>query len=117
MPNDDGVRLALLTDSQATLRQVRGVLSDFATAPDAPVFGVDRAAGELADNAEAVTVLLQLVTETRSEITEVIAGLRRGRELLGGDAGPSPTSGSGSASELLVELEARMVRLLQQLSR
>lgn len=111
MTRDDGARLALLTDSQATLRQVRGVLEDFERASDSPS-SRSGAAGELMSTA-AVAALVQLMTVTRSEITEVAAGLRLGRDLLDPDASSSSSSGSGPAAELLIELEERLARLLK----
>ena len=81
MSKDDGARQALLSDSQATLRQVKGVLNDFATSPEEPESEVDRAVQE-GSNAEALPELVRMLVETYSEIMEVIDNLRQSRGVL-----------------------------------
>jgi hypothetical protein len=68
------VRKGLLSDSEAMLRQVRGVLGDLAPDPDHGSDDGDRPAG-LAD-------LVKMLVTTYTEIMEVIESLRQSRGLL-----------------------------------
>lgn len=74
----DGTRRVSLSDSEATLRQVRGVLADFIGTPDADeadAATLDKRAGGLAD-------LVKMLVGTYSEIMDVIESLRQSRGLL-----------------------------------
>ena len=82
MSTEQGVREALLDDSEATLRQVKGVLSDFAghgtdSSQDVGGNGID-----LADPPEGLEDLVKMLVTTYSEIMEVIEALRQSRGLL-----------------------------------
>ena len=82
MSTEQGVREALLDDSEATLRQVKGVLSDFAGHGADSSQGVGGNGIDLADPPEGLEDLVKMLVTTYSEIMEVIEALRQSRGLL-----------------------------------
>lgn len=80
MSQDDGVRRELLNDSEATLRQVRGMLSDLTEAEEATA-EVGVVTG-LEETPQGLAELVKILVATYSEIMEVIEKLRQSRGLL-----------------------------------
>lgn len=80
MSNSDGARRESLSDSEATLRQVRGMLSDLTEAEDgAAVVGM---ADRYDEAPPGLAELVKVLVATYSEIMEVIEQLRQSRGLL-----------------------------------
>ena len=82
MASEEGVRQALLSDSEATLRQVEGVLTDFAATAERPGSEVERALSESEERPRGLSELVKVLVTTYSEIMEVIDNLRSSRGLL-----------------------------------
>jgi hypothetical protein len=80
--SSDGVRSGLLSDSEATLRQVRGVLGEFASSVEDRFADVDRALEGLDERPVGLAELVKVLVTTYSEIMEVIESLRQSRGLL-----------------------------------
>jgi hypothetical protein len=80
--SSDGVRSGLLSDSEATLRQVRGVLGEFGSSVEERLADVDRAIAGLEERPVGLAELVKVLVTTYSEIMEVIESLRQSRGLL-----------------------------------
>ena len=124
MPEDDGFRRQLLKDSEATLRQVRGVLTGLADAegPDAR-----RIQDQIEASSDHAGAIADLLVETHDEIRLIIDVVRRGRRRLGSPvttvAGhvsdvPSVTGVENreSADIVLGDVELRVQRLFHRFS-
>lgn len=115
---DDGFRRQLLRDSEATLRQVRGVLNGLADAegPDAR-----RLQGQIEDSSERAAEVAGLVVATHAEIRSVLDVLRHGRRRLRApttDASVETEIGDvrNPADVLLGDVELRIQRLYHRVS-
>ncbi|MEQ8329998.1 MAG: hypothetical protein RH859_05965 [Longimicrobiales bacterium] len=70
----------VLSDSEATLRQVQDVLADFGG--QEPLSAVDRVLSDLEERPTGLRELVRILVTTYSEIVEVIDSLRKSRGLL-----------------------------------
>lgn len=70
----------VLSDSEATLRQVQDVLADFGD--QEPLSAVDRVLSDLEERPTGLRELVRILVKTYSEIVEVIDSLRKSRGLL-----------------------------------
>ena len=70
-------RSVSLSDSEATLRQVRGVLADFIRTPES-----EEVTATLEERAGGLADLVKMLVSTYSEIMDVIESLRKSRGLL-----------------------------------
>jgi chemotaxis regulatin CheY-phosphate phosphatase CheZ len=82
MSGEEGVRESLLSDSEATLRQVENVLSDFATNGQEPTSDVEQVPSGREVRPKGLSELVKVLVTTYSEIMEVIESLRSSRGLL-----------------------------------
>ena len=64
-------RREVLSDSEATLRQVRGVLEDLGTSSDDAFAEVDEVVTALEDRPTGLQDLMSILTKTYAEIVEV----------------------------------------------
>jgi len=101
MPEDDGFRRQLLKDSEATLRQVRGVLTGLA---DGEGLDARHIQGQIEDSSEHAGAVADLLVETHDEIRLIIDVLRRGRRRLAS----SVTTVSDNAMDVPVESETEV---------
>lgn len=81
MPSNIDARRAVLSDSEATLRQIRSVLSDFGD-PDDQDTELEAMVSRIEGHPAGLTELVRLLVTTYAEIMEVIGSLRRSRGLL-----------------------------------
>jgi hypothetical protein len=82
MSADAARRQDVLSDSEATLRQVQGVLSELGTHDPAADARVDRVVNDLERKPAGLRDLVQILMSTYGEIMNVIDSLRRSRGLL-----------------------------------
>jgi hypothetical protein len=75
-------RRDVLDDSEATLRQVEGVLSDFGTAEAAHEERVDKVMSGLQGKPAGLRELVKVLVQTYGEIMSVVDSLRNSRNLL-----------------------------------
>ena len=124
MPEDDGFRRQLLKDSEATLRQVRGVLTGLA---DAEGLDARHIQDRIEDSSEHAEAIADLLVETHDEIRLIIDVVRRGRRRLGSSVPTVAANGSDvpvateaetreSADVVLGDLELRVQRLYHRFS-
>lgn len=82
MPADAKDRDGVLSDTEATLRQVKGVLDELGTPDDDAFAQVEEVMTELEERPTGLQDLMQILTRTYAEIVEVIESLRKSRGLL-----------------------------------
>ncbi len=82
MDTDDARRRSLFTDSEATLRQVEGVLSELGTAEPVDADRIDEVVSGFQRRPAGLRNLVEVLLTTYSEIMRVVDSLRESRGLL-----------------------------------
>jgi len=82
MASSAKARGEVLRDSEATLRQVEGVLSDFGDTATGALSHLDEALDRIEQKPLGLQDLIRMLVQTYGEIMEVIDSLRRSRGLL-----------------------------------